>query len=217
MLKLRIDWNLTKLPDLNQTGPFSETDGEDIAKPVSQALKVKACTVCQLQMKVIDSTSRHPLPDLDYWLTVSTNTDCQYEWLHENIDNAIQRVIKVSLNRGPIFFRLQYEHRVLSELPGAHDFLYFRRWTFCMFSVIPKVKFCPGIRLLNSEVESLKNQRAKRLLAPFFDAVHANDTDTAFICLADYFRIMEQTNTAQRIKVVWLALVLILLQICACC
>ena len=99
----------------------------------------------------------------------------------------------------------------------AHDFLYMLRLKFCKWSVIPKVKFCPGIRLLNSEMDSLKYQRAKRLLVPFFDAGNANDTDTAFICLADYFRIMEQTNTAQRMQAVWLVLVLILLQICVCC
>ena len=75
IVKLRIDWDLTKLPDINQSSTFSVTDGEDIAKSVTKALKVKACTVCELRMKVIDSTSRQPLPDLDYWLTVSTNAD----------------------------------------------------------------------------------------------------------------------------------------------
>ena len=208
-LNLIIDWGLTKLPDMNQTD-FSETDGEDIARVVSTALKVKACNFCLLLLKptdrILDTISQGPLPDLDFWLTVSTNDNCQYKWLHENIDKATKRVIKVSLKRGPIFLRLQYDPRPTKAIAQAYDYLYTLSMGFCGWSVVPKVKFCPGIRLLKSEIESFKNQKVKDLLDPL-SGTDANATATVFICVEDYFKIMKQANTAEMVHVVWLALV----------
>ena len=210
-LNLIIDWSLTKLPDMNKTDIFSETDGEDIVRIVATALKVKACNLCLLHLKLTDrnpdSISKRPLPDLDFRLTVSTNNNCQYKWLHENIDRAIQRVIKVPLQRGPIFLRLQYDPRPMEAITQVYDYLYADNLRFCGWSVVPKVKFCPGISLMKSEIESSKNQKAKDLLEPLYDA-GANATTTVFICVEDYFKIMKQINTAERAHVVWLALVL---------
>ena len=210
-LNLIIDWSITKLRDINQTDIFSETDGEDIVRIVATVLKVKACNLCLLQLKMTDrnpdSISKRPLPDLDFRLTVSTNNNCQYMWLHENIDRATQRVIKVPLQRGPIFLRLQYDPRPIEAIAQAYDYLYADNLRFCGWSVVPKVKFCPGIRLLKSEIESSENQKVKNLLDPLSDA-GANATATVFICVEDYFKIMKQINTAERVHVVLLVLVL---------
>ena len=66
-----------------------------------------------------------------------------------------------------------------------------------------------------SEVQSLQNHRAKCMLVPLFDGLNANNTTTAFVCLVDYFKNMDQTNTAVHVglQAFWLALLLALLQI----
>ena len=218
ILNLRIDWERTKLPDRGKIDTFSMADGEDIAKAIFKALNVKACTVCSMYLKVSNTTiSPHSLPDLDFVLIVTTNVDCQYDRLHQNIDKAIGRAIKITLkDHGPIFVQLQYEKRPLSMLMQAvYEYLYIKRWVFCMTSVVPKVKFCPGIRLMYSEVQSLQNLRVKRMLVQLFDGLNANNTTTSFVCLADYFKIMAQANTAVHVglQTFWLALLLALLQI----
>ena len=216
LLDLRIDWKQTSLPNRDQIDSFSMADGEAISKSVFKALNAKPCTVCGMQLWANNkTTSSQPQSDFTSWLSLSTNADCQYEWLHQNIDKAIGKVIKVILkDRGPIFLSLQYEKRSASSLfQEARDYLYFKRSVFCRALVIPTVKYCPAIRLMYSEVQSLQNRRTKHMLAPLFDGVHANDTTTAFVCLAEYFKIMAQTNTAVRLQTFWLALLLALLQI----
>ena len=146
---------------------------------------------------------------------ISTNADCQYDWLHQNIDKAIGKVVKVILNdRGLIFVSLQNNKHSLSSLyQVAKNYLNIKESTFCWALVVPTVEYCPGIRLMYSEVQSLQNQRTKRMLAPLFGDVPANDTTAAFICLTEYLKIMAQTNTAVGLQTFWLVLLLALLHI----
>ena len=214
LLKLIIDWEQTKLPNESMVDPISFANGERIVEAITKEMKAKSCAFCRIHLTLSDATiSTKPLPNFDLLLSFGTNPKCQYENIHRSIDVAIGKVIKITFkDRDPIFIKPQYDKRsrsTLSEL--KRDTLFsFRRSGFCKAEVEPRTPFCPGIELKYSEVQSLHDQKAKRMLDQLFDSGNVNDTSTVFICLSEYFKIVAPINAAVRIQMFWSAALIML-------
>ena len=201
LLDLSIDWQQTDDPNRDKIDTLSFEDNEDISKSIFKALKIKPCRTCTTFLYKYNKTDMLlRQPDLTLDLGLNTNPDCQYEWLHRNIDNAIGKVVKVSMkDHGHISVIIQYAERPLR----LSSMLYRKQTAFCMAFVEPSEKYCPRIRLLFSEVQFLHNEKAKRILVLLFDGMHMNETTEKSICVSEYFKIMSQTNGGVGMQTCW--------------
>ena len=207
LLKLIFEWQLLNDTKQNQTATLSLEDGEGISKSISKALNVKPCTFCQIYMwrNKNNGISLHQ-SDGVFDLLMNTNDNCQYEWLHRNMDEAIGRVVNVTLKDSrSISVHLHYAERPLIL---SRYYLYIKMSKICRTNVTPSEKYCPKISLTFSEVQVLQNQRAKRNLVPLFNGMHANETTILYICLSDYYKSMTLTKTSVGIQMVWDAFLL---------
>ena len=207
LLKLIFEWQLLNDSKQNQTATLSLEDGEGISKSISEALNVKPCTFCRIYMwrNKNNGISLHQ-SDVFFDLLMNTNGNCQYEWLHRNMDAAIGKVVNVTLKDSrSISVHLHYAERPLIL---SRDYLYTKMSKMCRDNVTPSEKYCPKISLTFSEVQVLQNQRAKRNLVPLFNGMHANETTISFICLSDYYKSMTLTKTSVGIRMFWDAFLL---------
>ena len=207
LLQLIFEWQLLNDSNQNQTATLSLEDGEDISKSISEALNVKPCTFCQIYIwrNKNNGISLYQ-SDGGFDLLINTNGNCQYEWLHRNMDEAIGKAVNVTLKDSrSISVHLHY-----TERPSflSRDYLYNKMSKMCQGYVTPSEKYCPKISLTFSEVQVLQNQRAKRNLAPLFNGMYANETTILFICLSDYYKSVTLTKTSVGIQMFLDALLL---------
>ena len=210
-LNLIIDLEQTKLPNESMVDPISFANGERIVVAITKEMKAKSCACCSMHLTFSDATiSTQYLPNFDLLLSFSTNSKCQYENIHKSIDVAIGKVIKITFkDRDPIFIKPHYDKRSRSTLSQLKtDTMFYFRSGLCKAEVEPRTPFCPGIELTYSEVQSINNQKVKRMLDQLFDSGNVNDTSTVFICVSEYFKIVAPRNAAVRIQMFWSAVML---------
>lgn len=201
LLDLRIDWDLTTLPATFTTVPFSE--GEMIFKKVYRTLGLLACTFCHVSLSLNNKAySSQPETDFIMFLTLSTNPDCQLGYVHEKLTNAIKKKLSIPFaGRGLLVLTMRHDKRPYNKI--------FNNSTMIFYHSAPVVcnagpvrfseEFCPGIRLIYSDVASRLNRKARDSLISLFDSVpYRNENSTLFICLANYFRLMFEANNAIR-------------------
>ena len=209
LLKLIFEWQLLNDSKQNQTATLSFEDGEGISKSISKALNVNPCTFCKIDIwkNKNNGISLHQ-SDGVFDLLMNTNGNCQYEWLHRNMDEAIGKVVNVTLKDSrSISVHLHYAERPLI-LSRDYLYMYMKKSKMCQHSVTLSEKYCPKISLTFSEVQVLQNQRAKRNLVPLFNGMHANETTILFMCLSDYYKSMTLTKASVGIQMFWDALLL---------
>ena len=221
LLNLIVDWEQTQVSNESMVDPISFANGERIVVAITKELNAKSCSFCSSYLTLSDNTiSTQPLPNFDLLLSFSTNPKCQYEKIHRSIDAALGRGIKITFkDRDPIFVKAQYEKRSLSTLSQAtRDTLFSFRSGLCRADVVPRTPFCPGIDLKYSELQSMHDDRAKRMLVQLFESEKANNTSSVFVCLSEYFKIVYRRNTvgvaprnmAVRFQMFWSAVPIVL-------